>query len=136
MVMQKYGQINMKNRNKDGYIALSSVLVIMAIIIIIGTSVSFLSINDMQSALSTKKSEESLHLVEGCTEDALLRLNKNNSIPSTITIPEGTCSVTINSKVGNNWTFTVTATFNNYKKNVQISATRSTKVVVTNWIEI
>ena len=68
-------------KNKKGYIAISSVLVIMAVVLIIGSSVSLLSINDMQSALSNKKSEESLHLVEGCTEDALLSLNENNSIP-------------------------------------------------------
>jgi hypothetical protein len=134
MVQLKLGQNNMKNKN--GYIALSSVLVIMAVVLIIGSSVSFLSINEMQSALSSKKSEESLHLVEGCAEDALLRLNKNNSIPLTIIIPEGSCSVTIDSHIGNNWTFTVSSTIINYKKNIQISAVRDSTVTITSWIEL
>ena len=126
----------MKNKNKKGYIALSSVLVIMAVVLIIGSSVSLLSIDDIQSALSSKKSEESLHLIEGCVEDALLSLNENNTIPVSITIPEGPCSVTINSQIGNNWTFTVAGTINNYKKSVQVSAIRSSTVDVTSWIEL
>jgi len=123
-------------KNKNGYIALSAVLVIMAVVLIIGTSVSLLSINDVQSALSSKKSEESLHLVEGCAEDALLRLNENNSIPLIIIIPEGSCSVTINSQTGNNWIFTIAGTVNNYKKSIQISAVRNSNVSVTSWIEL
>lgn len=103
---------------------------------IIGTSVSLLSINDIQLSLSNKKSDEALDLVEGCVEDALIRLNEDNSIPATITIPQGTCSVTINSQAGSNWTFTVTGTFNAYTKGVRVEAVRQSNVEVSRWTEI
>lgn len=126
----------MKHIHQKGYIAISSVLVIMAVVLIVGTSVSLLSINEIQLSLSNKKSDEALDLVEGCTEDALLRLSEDNLIPATITIPDGVCSVTINSQTGNDWTFTVTGSFNNYTKSIQVDANRQSNVEVSGWTEL
>lgn len=123
-------------KNNKGYIAITSILIILAVVLIVGTSISLLSVNDIQSSLSSEKGEQALTLVEGCAEDALLRLNNNNAIPASFTIPEGTCNVTGISNVGNNWTFTVNATILNYSKSIQISATRTTTVQVTSWLEI
>jgi len=123
-------------KNQTGYIAITSVLVIAAIVLIIGTSVSLLAVNDIQSALSNKKSDESLDLVESCVEDALLRLNEDNSIPATITLPDGSCSVTINSQVGTLWTFTVSGTFISHAKSIQVVADRTNTVTVNSWTQL
>lgn len=125
-----------KQKKPNGYVALASVLVIAVIVVIIGNSTSILSINEIQSSLSSKKNEESLDFVEGCVEDALLRLNEDEAIPSSLSLPEGTCSVTINSQSGDDWTFTVTTTLNGHTKSVQVSATRDTTVTITSWKEI
>ena len=123
-------------KNQTGYIAITSVLVIAAIVLIIGTSVLLLAVNDIQSALSNKKSDESLDLVESCVEDALLRLNEDNSIPATITLPDGSCSVTINSQVGTLWTFTVSGTFISHAKSIQVVADRTNTVTVNSWTQL
>ena len=123
-------------KNQTGYIAITSVLVIAAIVLIIGTSASLLAVNDIQSALSNKKSDESLDLVESCVEDALLRLNEDNSIPATITLPDGSCSVTINSQVGTLWTFTVSGTFISHAKSIQVVADRTNTVTVNSWTQL
>lgn len=123
-------------KNQTGYIAITSVLVIAAIVLIIGTSVLLLAVNDIQSALSNKKSNESLDLVESCVEDALLRLNEDNSIPATITLPDGSCSVTINSQVGTLWTFTVSGTFISHAKSIQVVADRTNTVTVNSWTQL
>ena|SRR3989338_6307938 len=123
-------------KNQTGYIAITSVLVIAAIVLIIGTSVSLFAVNDIQSALSNKKSNESLDLVESCVEDALLRLNEDNSIPATITLPDGSCSVTINSQVGTLWTFTVSGTFISHAKSIQVVADRTNTVTVNSWTQL
>lgn len=120
---------------ESGYIALASVLVISAVVLIVGTTVALLSINDIQSSLSSQKAEEVLGLVEGCAEDALLRLNNSNTIPSVLTIPQGSCSVVINSQVGANWTFTVSGTIGGYTKSAMVSAARGSTVSVTSWLE-
>lgn len=123
-------------KNKNGYIAIASVLVIAAIVLTIAVTVSLLSINDIQSALANKKGVEALNLVEACVENALLQLNEENTIDLVITIPQGECFVTIDSQSGSNWTFTVSGEFENYTKNIQISASRVSTVEVTNWSEL
>ena len=119
-----------------GYVALSSILIISTVILVIGISVSLLSISESQLSLGEKKNEETVDFVEGCVEDALLELNNSGSISSTKTLPEGTCSVTIDSQSGNDWTFTVSGTQDSHTKNIQVSATRDTSVTVTSWKQV
>ena len=129
--------MNIRNKfNNDGYAALASILVISVVVIIVGISVSLLSINYLQSSLSNKKSYESLDLVEACVEEALLQLNENNAISSNISLPEGSCSVTINSQVGTNWVFTVTGSINSYIKSIQVTADRNNTINILNWLEV
>ncbi len=120
-------------RNTNGYVAIASVLVIAAVLFILSVSVSLLSVNEIQSSLSQSVSESTLHLIEGCSEDALLKINTTNALPVSLTYPEGTCTITTDSHVGNNWVFTITGTRNGYTKSVQVSATRTTTVTVTQW---
>ncbi len=130
------GLINMHTKNEQGFIAITSILVIGAVVLIVGVTTSLLSINDIQSALSNRKNDRSLGIVEGCVEDALITLNETNAIPATITLPEGSCSVTINSQVGASWTFTVSGSYQNHTKRIQVIANRSSSVVITSWNEL
>lgn len=118
-----------------GYVAFASVLVICAVILVIGISVSLLSISEGQMSLAEKKKEETIDFVEACVEDALLRFNENNTIPSQIPLPQGTCDVTIDSQNGT-WTFTVSGAFEKYQKKIQVTAERGTTVNVTSWKEV
>jgi len=132
-ILKKISQLQLQ---QGGYTAIATVLVITVVVLVLTVSVSLLSVEDIQSSLASKKGDESLSLVEGCAEDALMRLNLNGTIPATIPIHEGTCSVTINSQVGDLWTFTVTASFESYTKSIQIIAQRTTLVTVQRWIEL
>ncbi len=122
-------------KHQDGYIAIASVLVITVVVLIIGTSVSILSVNDMQSALAFKKGEEALDLTEGCVENALIKLSANNALPSTIALPEGSCTITTISQVGTSWVFDTTGTLEGYVKTIRISASRTNTVAITSWTE-
>lgn len=124
-------------KNQTGYIALITVLIIASVVLVIGISTSLLSINDLQSAYAGRKNEEGLGLAESCVEDALLQLNKNSTIPSTITLPagEGACQITINSQSGSNWDFTVTPQSQEYTKRVRVVASRGSSVTITSWLE-
>ena len=115
--------------------ALASVLVIAAVVGVIGIATALSAVSESQSALAAKKGHEARDFVEGCVEDALLRLNEDNSIPSTITLPEGSCSVTINAQSGDDWTFTATGTLETHASSIQVNATRTTTITITRWQE-
>lgn len=119
----------------QGYIAISSILVIAAVVLVIGTTVALVSINEGQISLASFQNDSVLDAVEGCTEDTLLYLNENNSLPATVVTPQLTCNVS-GSQAGSNWTFTVAGTVSGYTKSIQIQAARTTTISITSWNEI
>lgn len=127
----------------SGFIALTTVLLLLAVTVGIAISVTYSSIGEAQSSLTLFKGEDNLDFVEGCAEDALLKA-RNMPIfgeplgtPVTITRPEGTCSVTVVSKVGTTWTMNVTSSTTAYKRTIQvIFEHNATGLVLTKWREM
>lgn len=121
---------------KKGFIAVTTILIISAVVLGIATTVALVSIGEGQASFALTKGEDSWHFIEGCAEDALLKIRANASYAGgTITRPEGTCSVTI--VVGSPNTATVTTQDTKYKRTVQIQYTRSaTGVTMSSWKEI
>lgn len=121
---------------QGGYVAFMSVLIFASVMLAIGISVTLLAISEGQMSLAGKKSEEAVDFVESCIEDALLRLKQENTIPTQIPLPQGTCDVSIDSQVGGSWTFTVSGERDGYYKSIQIQARRDTEVSVESWQQI
>lgn len=127
-------------QSNPGFIALSAVLVIMSVIVAVVATVALLSIGEAQSSLAVYLGEDNLQLVEGCTEDAMLKIRSNSSYAGgTITRPEGTCAVVI--VTGNpNWDITITAAASpatGYQRKIESKFVRSgTGITLTSWQEI
>lgn len=121
---------------QKGYIAIATVLVIAAAIGLIGVTVSLSAINEAQISFANIQSDQSLDLVEGCAADTLLYLSKNDLLPSTITLPSGSCTISVEAQSGNDWTFLVSATFSNHSKKVRIQANRGSTVTINSWQEV
>ena len=129
----KLNKINM--HYKRGYIALITILIVSGVALATAATVSLLGIGVGQSALAGSKGENALQLVEGCTEDALLKSAQNSAYSGgNITRPEGTCVITI-SKSGNNWTIIATSTQTDYNYTTQAQFVRSSgsPITVTSW---
>lgn len=119
-------------QTESGFLAISMVLVIAAVVLAIAVSVTYSSIGEGQTSLAMTNGEQSLNLVEGCTEDALLKIRSSASYSGgTISRPEGSCIITMGSG-----TFTVVPVGAKYTRSIQVNYTRNTKVTVTSWKEI
>ncbi len=121
---------------EKGYIALSTVLITLALVLLIGLSTSLLSINDLLSSYSGKNSNTTMDQAEACVEDVLLRLNEENTINTSVALPGGSCSVTINSHVGDVWDFTVSTSYEGYYKNIRVNAARGSTVAINSWLDV
>lgn len=126
-----------KHNKKNGYIALSAIVLITAFVITITTTVGITGIGDSQSSLALLQGTNMLNFVEGCTEDALIKSRYDvNYTGGNITRPEGTCTVTV-SKVGTTWTLTVSTTDTTYRRQIQVVIVRNpTGITLTSWNEI
>lgn len=121
---------------KKGFIALTSVLVISVVILSVTLTVVYLAVGQGQSSLALTKGEDQLNFVEGCMEDALLKIRANASyVGGTISRPEGTCNITV-SQIGNVYTVISTGSTTIFKRTIQVNATRGGTVVINSWKEI
>ena len=126
-----------KINNQKGFVAISVVLVLLAVVIALSVSVSFLSIGEALSSFTLMKGEDTLWFIDGCAEDGLLKSRASVSYNGgTITRPEGTCSISI-SKNGNIWTMNSTTSATDYKRTIQTIFTYSgSGLTITSWKEI
>ena len=128
--------LKIRRENKQGYIALTTVILLSAIIILITTATSLLAIGEAQSSFALFNGENTLTFVEGCMEDALLKSQASETYSGgTIARPEGTCTITV-IKVGSVWTVTATTAATTYKRTIQAIVTRSTSLTITSWKEL
>lgn len=121
-----------------GFVAITTVLILSAVVVAIAISVSLLSIGEAQSSLSLFKGEDSLSFVEGCVEDGLLKSRADaNYNGGSIGRPGGiNCSVSI-SKTEIPWTMTVNTSDTAYQRTIEVKYTRNpTGITLTSWKEI
>jgi uncharacterized protein (UPF0333 family) len=120
----------------QGFTAITSVLIISAVVLVVSISVSLLAIGEGQSGYSTYRGEDAYFLAEGCMEDALLKSKQNASYTGgTLTRPEGSCTVSI-AKVGSVWTIT-TSSSGTYTKNIQAVVQRNgSNLTLSSWKEL
>src|SRR3990167_671538 len=117
-------------RRLKSFIAISSVLVISAVVLIIGVSVALLAVSQLQMSFSGFNNDKSLGIISSCVDDALLRLSDYDDIPAAITVGGYACTINIESHVGDRWTFTVEGTFEGYYKKIRVVADRTTRVYI------
>lgn len=124
-------------QTQKGYIALLTTIIIMAVVLTTASTVALLSIGEAQSSFALFKGDDTLQFVEGCAEDALLKIRSNPSIAGTFTIgrPEGQCTVTIESG-SNPWSVLISTQSTQYKRTVRLIFDRNpTGIILTSWLE-
>ena len=122
-------------KNQKGVTVLVLTIIISAVILIISLSMGLSSISENQISLYQNKSGHVLLNADGCAEEALTRLNRNNSYLGEILIIDNTsCSINVTGS-GATRTITVAATNSDYTKNLQINVAIFPIFTVTSWEE-
>ena len=122
-------------KNRKGFLAMSTVLIVSAIVLAIAVSTSLIGIGEGKTGLLHWQGSNALYLAEGCMEDALLKLRTSASYTGgTITRPEGSCTVTVTGS--GTYTVSITATNASLTRQIQAVATRSGKVAISTWKEL
>jgi hypothetical protein len=131
----------MKFKNKytsqKGYIAFTSLLVISAITTTILISSVLISVTVAKNALSYKKGQETKISADGCLENAMLRLQLDNTYSGeTLVVGNTSCSITV-SGVGANKTVNIESVITgppNYSKGIQAGVSvKGTGISITSY---
>jgi len=121
-----------------GFVAISTVLILLSVVIVIGISVTYLSIGEARSALSLFRGEDNLDFSEGCVEDVMLKIRSNSSFNSTsFSRPEGTCDISYTLAGPTNWDITVNSQATIYQRRIRVIFVRNaTGITLTSWKEV
>lgn len=121
-----------------GIIALITVLMVLAIAIIIGLSVSLLAIGEAQMSLQKNQSSQAYYLVNLCAEKTLMELKENSSFSGeelNDIITNGSCTSTV--LTNSNWTINVLADFYNQRKKMRVVISQiNPQMTIDSWQEV
>lgn len=116
-----------------GLSTIITVVILGAVMILIGTTMTLTSISEGQATIMETKAKYNQILLDTCAEESLITINKNNTLPSTIITNLGTCSVTINSQVGSSWDFNLITSDEMSPLELNIVLNRGSIITISNW---
>ena len=106
-------------RKEKGIIALISLLVIAAVTLAIGISISLLSISEINMGLKGSKSGQAFHLTDSCLEEALMRLKRDeNYSGGNLNVTGGSCNIIVEA-AGSQKTINITADLDNIQRKIK-----------------
>jgi len=120
--------------NNKGMAAIITVIILGALMVLIGSVMTLTSISEGQSTLTDNLNKRNQFTLDSCGEEALININENNTLPATIITNYGSCSVTVNSKVGDSWNFSLN-TSNMSHLGVNIVLNRGSTIAISSWID-
>ncbi|MEK7573855.1 MAG: hypothetical protein AAB531_05520 [Patescibacteria group bacterium] len=129
------------NSSERGYVAISIILILTAVLLGIIVTVAHLGIGEGQVSLALSKGEDTLTFVEGCVEDVMLKIRSNPSYNGTAIMHNGeTCTITYNSGGSGptNWDLTVSPPATDaYNRKIRVQFTRNpSQITLNSWKEI
>jgi len=126
-------------KTNQGYIALISVLIISALVLLIASSASLSSLSESDMGLGENQSWEAYYLANLCAEEALQQIR--DSLPyegsENISLNSGNCSYTVIREPGQNRTINATGTIGVIARKLRIKVDQiNPQINVASWQEI
>ncbi|MEI8097143.1 MAG: hypothetical protein WCG73_03495 [Candidatus Moraniibacteriota bacterium] len=122
-----------------GFIAILTVITLLAFSLSLTIAVAYLSIGETQSAFALSRGDEALSLTEGCAGDALLQAKRDETyVGGDYSYLNGNCRVDV-SVNGTTWTMDIAGTKNNFTRRVEIVLEYTlgppNTIILTSWLE-
>lgn len=125
--------------NQCGYIALISVLMVSAIIVLIAISASLASISESDMGFLENQAWTAFSLATACAEEALLRIKDYTlfSGSGNLTLGDGNCTYTVIRLAGQNRDIRASGTVGNIIRKVKITIDGiSPSINITSWLQV
>jgi len=121
---------------KQGFIALVAILIILAVALLVGVSVILLAVSESAMSLQKTQSSQAYYLAILCSEDALMKLKEdtNYSGNETVSVTKGSCQIL---PVEGNWTIKILADYSNQVRKIKIAVSQiNPAMVIDSWQEV
>lgn len=121
---------------QKGFIALTTVLIISALVLMVGIGISLESIGEMKMGLQRSLSSQAYYLTNLCAEQTLMKLKENSSYlgDEIINISNGSCTIL---PIEGNWTIKVSASSSGQVKKMRLVVSQiDPEIIVDSWEEV
>jgi nitrate/TMAO reductase-like tetraheme cytochrome c subunit len=119
-----------------GFIALITIFIILAILLLLGLSFGLLAISETNMSLEKTKSSQAYFLANLCAEQALMKLKENTSYSGNevININNGSCQIL---QIEGQWIIKTQGNFQNDVKKMRISVSQvNPQMIIDSWQEL
>lgn len=123
-------------KKQKGFIAITTVIIISALVLMIGIGISLESIGEMKMGLQRSLSSQSYYLTNLCAEQTLMKLKENSSYlgDETINVENGNCTIL---PIEGNWTIKVSAFSSGQVKKMKLVVSQiDPEIIVDSWEEV
>jgi len=123
-------------KTQHGFVALMTVLIILAVGIVIGIYLSLGALAEMKMGLQKTQSLKASYLTNLCAEHALMKLKENPGYSGneTLNMENGSCTILA---IEGNWTVKILANSSNQIKKMKIVVSHiNPKMIIASWEEV
>ena len=128
--------------SQSGFVAIVTIVVLAALTVLLGYSAGILGISEIQLGYTSQKGLEAFSAADGCMEEALERIRKNNAYgvgagTQNYTLGNGSCTVDVTDLGGGQRQIVITGTSGFYNKKIQTTITITAgSITVNTWAEL
>lgn len=123
--------------NKQGYMAILSIIVIFAIVVSVSMILATLTVSEGYMSLDSKNSYDANYLLNSCMEESLLRLNLDGVLPASVSIPPETiCQLEIEDINSTQYTYKISIVHKDFFKAIRVVAIRTDRVYIDSYEEV
>lgn len=136
--LMKLAYIRAKNLGERGQIALTAVLVLLAVALVVAIGASLAGIGELDLGLSQSLSEKSQAVAAACAEEGLLRLRRDFGYTGgNLELDAGTCIITVTVTAPTTRQVLATATISQEIRKVRVNVTSlSGALRVDSWQQV
>ena len=122
------------SHERPGAMLLLTVIIVGTTALLIALGTAMRGIEELDMGLAEIQSAEALAVAEGCAQEALLRLARDNSYAgATLSVGDGTCTIVVSDVSGNKEVVT-TGTVNRWEHTITISVDVSgSSLTILSW---
>ena len=119
-----------------GFIALITIFIILAVVLVLGLSFGLLAISESDMSLDKVKSSQAYFLANLCAEQALMELKENLNYlgNETVSVDDGNCQIL---QVEGQWIVKTEGNFQDDVRKMRISISQvNPKIIIDSWQEV
>jgi len=119
-----------------GFIALFTIFIILAVLLLLGLSFGLLAIGETEMSLDKVQSSQAYFLTNLCAEQALMKLKEDINYlgNETINTESGNCQIL---QIEGQWVIKTQGNFQNYVRKMRISISQvNPRIIIDSWQEV